>query len=270
MLEDSPTKSPYDEFNERTARCGRAIRVAWRRQPHGSWIQISLVVVTAVYAIVTYRLLESANRTQQIASQQVDAANRTQQIANQQLEAFDRPWIRVELAMPGPTRILNGSAAFFPQWTLHNGGRSVATAVENEWSWYIESFSQSAFTEPIERQKETCARSDWPDRVRTGGVLFQDEISTGFGSFTVEPATLRDAQSKSPQGMATSIVLTGCVGYGYGTSTKRHHTGFIYVLTHQPTPGQAVQLTAEWLFSAPLQPGAVTVDRFFFASAPVD
>ena len=119
-------------------------------------------------------------------------------------------------------------------------------------------------------QRETCARADWPDRIRTGEVLFPNEIKTGTGSFTVERTTLRDAQAKSPQGMADSIVLAGCVGYGYATSTKRHHTGFIYLLHHFTQPGTAVQLTPEWLFSAPIPPDAIVVEPFFCASPPVD
>jgi hypothetical protein len=99
-----------------------------------------------------------------------------------------------------------------------------------------------------------------------GEVLFPNEVKAGTGSFTVDPATFREAQAKSPQGMVTSIVLMGCVGHCYPTSTRRHHTGFIYQLHRYPQPGLVVQLTPDWLFSAPLQPGALTVDTFFFGS----
>jgi hypothetical protein len=165
---------------------------------------------------------------------------------------------------------VGGSTAFFPVWTLRNIGRSVATDVYNEWSWYVESFSQRAFSEPIEKQRETCARADWPDRIQSGDVLFPTEDKVGTGSFTVEPKTLWDAEGKSPQGMAISIVVEGCVGYNYATSTKRHHTGFMYMLHRYERPGQAVRLTADWLFSAPLPPGALKIEPFFFASAQVD
>jgi hypothetical protein len=255
-MADDVTPSPYDEFVTRSGRWCKRLRRWRRRHPTGSWIQIGLLVVTTIYATVTYRLLDSANRTHHIA--------------NQQLEATDRAWITIELAMPSPSRIVNNSAAFFPQWTLHNIGRSIATEAYNEWSPYVEPFSEKASTEPLERQKETCTRADQPDRIRSGQVLFPNEAKGGTGSFTVDPATLRDAQAKSPNGMATSIVLTGCVGYRYPTSTRRHHTGFIYLLRHYTQPGLAVQLTPEWLFSAPLQPGAVVIETFFFGSPPVD
>jgi hypothetical protein len=106
--------------------------------------------------------------------------------------------------------------------------------------------------------------------IRLGEALFPNEVKAGTGSFTVDPATFREAQAKSPQGVLTSIVLTGCVGYRYPTSTRRHHTGFIYQLHRDAQPGLVVQLTPDWLFSAPLQPGALTVDTFFFGSPLVD
>src|SRR5438034_2805293 len=99
-MDDDATPNPYDEFVVRSNRFCRLLRRWRRRHQTGSWIQIGLLIVTAIYATVTYRLLDSASRTQRIASQQ--------------LEATDRAWITIDLAIPGPTRIVNNSAAFFP------------------------------------------------------------------------------------------------------------------------------------------------------------
>jgi hypothetical protein len=157
------------------------------RSAEGYMGSIGLLIVTASYTFATYRLLRSTSATQQIAAQQLDVANRNLQMAAAQAEANDRAWVKVDLTLPQPTKIVNGSAALFPVWTTNNIGRTVAIQISNEWSWYVESFSQQTFHEPVDFQKQTCARADWPDRIRTGGVLFPNEIKSGMGSFTVSP-----------------------------------------------------------------------------------
>lgn len=251
MTDERPS-SPYDEFNARANRWVTRIRVWLLEHPTGSWIQMGLFIVTALYATFTYQLLKSAIRTQEVASQQ--------------LEAMDRPWVKIELSLAGPTRVENGSAAFFPLWSLQNVGRSVAVEVYNEWAVYIQPFSQKAFTEPVEHQKGTCARADQPDRIRLGRVVFPNEIKRDVASFTVDPGQLRDAQARSPDGLVSSIVLTGCIGYRWDTATRRHHTGFIYEITS----ADGRTLVADRLFAAPQPPSEFKIEPFFFASAVVD
>src|SRR5437762_6431967 len=119
MRDEQPGRTPYDEFTHRISAWGTKLRNWWGLQPNGSWVQIGLLLVGTLYTAVTYRLLDSAHRTQQIAIQQ--------------LEAMDRPWLTVELQLPSPTKIVNNdSVAFFPRWILHNVGRSVAQDVYTE------------------------------------------------------------------------------------------------------------------------------------------
>jgi hypothetical protein len=214
------------------------------------------LVVTTIYVMLTYGLFRRATNATEVA--------------NRQLELTDRPWVSVSMALTVPTQLVNGAAALFPVWTLRNVGRSVATDVYNEWTPYLESFSDDVFTEPLKRQKETCARADQPDRRRLGQFLFPSEIRTGTSSFTIDPSMFRQAQTTSPKAIVTAIVLTGCVAYRYGTSTTSHHTGFIYVLHRKAQPGQTGPITEDWLFARPLEPDAFSIETFFFGSPPVD
>jgi hypothetical protein len=243
----------YERFLQNTSILRARLR-RWKPEHFGVLIQIAALVVTTVYVVLTFGLLRRAT----------DAA----EVANRQLALTDRPWLKESLAFSIPTHVDRDGTRFFPQWTLENVGRSVATGVSNHWSWYIEPPLIGVAYQSVNKQREVCAQGD----VFTGGedVVFPNETKSRTRSFVVYPYALSEAVVQSREEMPHRIVLVGCIAYNYSTSPRIHHPGFIYMLRRRSPPGQVMPLTADWLFSAPLRPDDFIVERFLFGSAPVD
>jgi hypothetical protein len=201
---------------------------------HSKNTNAALVVLTL--CLVIFTLLQAV-----FVSLQIGPLKQSANTAARQLEMQDRPWLKEEVKSAFDFRPQNGAIGWAVTIKANNVGHSVATDVFPD-ARLIAIQDADLIDGPRRQVTQLCRdmikrsenmKAHDPDLWNNS--IFPDD-SHRFIPFNV---TLwpTDIAGKSFDGGVTlgkSVfpVLIGCIEYHYPTSGKAHHTGFVYVLSH--------------------------------------
>lgn len=198
-----------------------------------------------VYTIVSIGLWWEARKS-------AEATDTALGISQKQLEATDRPWLKITFTAEGRGFYFreDGSAELTLRTHIKNIGHSVANGVIVLNEMFLPSDADGGgFTEPVEHQKIVCDVANKtvgsPEDQRQQNdmlsmVIFPDDTdeSHTIGMF-ISKADIDARKSqvhegpgfaKVPGGKRIVPYVVGCVDYEFGTSTRHHQTGFIYIV----------------------------------------
>jgi hypothetical protein len=163
-----------------------------------------------------------------------------------QLEMLDRPWLKEELTSASDFRSQKGGAMDLAVTIkVDNVGHSVATDVSPDGR--LIAIKDADFIDGPRRQvTELCKKMSerWENVKTTDPSIWNNSIFPD-DSHTFIPLDVflwpKDIDSNSLDGgaqLGKSIfpVFIGCIEYHFPTSSRPHHTGFVYFLTHTDIP----------------------------------
>lgn len=199
----------------------------WERRKF--WLEIAAVIAAFIGAYILLFTLEEAKRSTAAAQQSANAATA-------QLEATDRPWIKATPKAWSAVKFTpEGNMSFSVTFDLTNVGHSVATHVTIRPGGFIPA-KDMYFTEPIERQKTLCNKSEADGLSLTLFPNDTKQLNVGINISREEMeknvvAPPPGAQNPPvPSGKRINPVLFGCVDYRFASLPKHHQTGFIYTI----------------------------------------
>jgi hypothetical protein len=163
-----------------------------------------------------------------------------------QLEMADRPWLRDEVESASDLMFSNGTISWTVTIKVQNIGHSVATEVFPDVRLIA---IQGADSIGAPRKKVTEICDSMPkrfDAVKGIHGLWNNSIfsedSRDFGmSVILSSKDMDNALIDGGKALGQSVMpmLVGCIEYRYPTSERPHHTGFVYVLSHDGTTTDA-------------------------------
>jgi hypothetical protein len=173
-------------------------------------------------------------------------------VASRQLEMTDRPWIKDNVLSAFEMGWQHGS---YLGWAVtvrtENVGHSVATGIFPEVK--LIAIKGADFIDyPRREAKKVCDDVDGRfEKVKSDPIAWATSVfpseARDFGGHNVYllPSEVEAKSFDGGSNLGESIMpmLVGCIVYHYPSSEHAHHTGFIYLLSHNDNPALAESST---------------------------
>jgi hypothetical protein len=201
-------------------------------------VSVAGVLVVGAYTLVTACQLRNMNSTYKEIQKQSTTASR-------QLEMADRPWLKDEIKSASDFTFQNGTAVWAISIKSQNIGHSVATETFSEVRM-IAIHNADMLDGPRKKVTEIC--ESMPKRFEYvkaipglwNNSIFPNDSHETVANVILSPKDIGDTlDGGNSLGKSMIPVLVGCLEYRYPTSDKPHHTGFVYVLSHNENPSIA-------------------------------
>jgi hypothetical protein len=188
--------------------------------------------VLVIYAVATIAIW-CANK------KAADAAYNASVTASRQLEMADRPWLKEEVKSVSDFNFQNGTISWAVSINAQNVGHSVATETFPD-ARIIAIQGADLIDAPRKKVTEIC--EGMPKRFHSvkavpglwNNSIFPSDSHEFRGvNIILSPKDMEEIfDGGTGIGKSVIPVLVGCLEYHYPTSDRPHHTGFVYVLSH--------------------------------------
>jgi len=209
----------WNVFSASMVHCAGKAKQLCPRMKLDQWISLLTAVGTIGLALITFFLLLDGRK----------ATESQLKIMQGQLDQMDRPWIKIDVGTSNtPLTFIHetGSMQTNVNMTLENVGHSVATNIRHKCKAIPFPYGQHENSFLIEKRKEVCDSIDITDPV--ADTLFPSEKLLYGNNINVSVNTMRDNSGEIS--LTADSLIIGCVIYQSSSSSKLHHTNFIYML----------------------------------------
>lgn len=195
------------------------------------WVNIATLAVLSLYTLFTI-LIWSGN-------------NKSAEYSHRQLEMIDRPWIKDNVQSASEFLFQNGGISWAVTLNAANVGKSVATEIYPD-AKLIAIRGADFLDGPRQQVSELCNSlslkfqdvkktypSIWNSSIFPGDTL---PLPRGVILWAKDINADVSFDGGAQLGKSVNPMLIGCIVYHYGNSDTAHHTGFVYVLSHNEEP----------------------------------